>query len=251
MNRPVALFIPCYVDQLAPEVGMASVRVLERAGCTVSYDSEQTCCGQPFLNTGETEAATELGARHLRQFEGHETIVCPSGSCVATVRNRYAELGIGLDEAGRSQRRNTYELGEFLVRELGTISLGARFEHRVSVLPSCHGLRDLGLGSPSELPGASEPAPIDILLDAVAGLVRVPSVRDECCGFGGTFAVNLPEVSARMGRARLREWADAGADYVTSTDVSCLLHLEGLRRREGYGPQPIHLAEILAADAEA
>lgn len=251
MMRPVSLFVPCYVDQLAPEVGMASVRVLERAGCEVSYDPEQTCCGQPFLNIGEASAAATLGEKHLRQFEGHETIVCPSGSCVATVRNRYGELGIGLDEADRMQRQNTFELGEFLVRELGTTSLGARFEHRVAVLPSCHGLRDLGLGSPSELPGPSEPAPIDSLLDAVDGLVRVPSERDECCGFGGMFAVKFPEVSARMGRARLREWADAGTEYVTSTDVSCLLHLEGLRRREGYGPQSIHLAELLAAGDDA
>jgi len=230
---------------------MASVRVLERAGCNVSYEPEQTCCGQPFLNMGEASAAAKLAEKHLRLFEGHETIVCPSGSCVATVRNRYTELEIGLEEPARTQRQNTFELGEFLVRELGTTSLGSRFEHRVAVLPSCHGLRDLGLGSPSELPGLSEPAPINELLDAVDGLIRVPSERDECCGFGWSFAVKFPEISARMGRARLQEWADAGAEYVTSTDVSCLLHLEGLRRREGFGPRPIHLAELLATGDDA
>ncbi|MCP3985219.1 MAG: (Fe-S)-binding protein, partial [bacterium] len=161
------------------------------------------------------------------------------------------ELEAGLDGPDRTQRQNTFELGEFLVRELGVTSLGARFEHRVAVLQSCHGLRDLGLGSPSELPAAAEPAPIDALLDGVAGLIRVPSERDECCGFGGMFTVGFPEVSARMGRARLREWADAGAEYVTGTDASCLLHLDGLRRREGYGPQPIHIAELLASEGEA
>lgn len=247
MSRPVALFVPCYVDQLAPNVAMASVRVLERAGCEVHYDPEQTCCGQPFLNMGAADAAARLAEAHLLRFAGHDTIVCPSGSCVATVRHRYPELGVGVDEAGRKQRQRTFELGEFLIRELGTATLGGRFEHRVAVLQSCHGLRDLGLGSPSELPGPSEPGPIELLLDAIEGLSRVPSLRDECCGFGGTFAVKFPEISARMGRARLREWADAGAEYVTGTDVGCLLHLDGLRRREGYGPQPIHLAEILAS----
>ncbi len=251
MSRPVSLFVPCYVDQLAPEVAMATVRVLERAGCEVRYDPEQTCCGQPFLNQGEAGAAASLAEAHLARFDTADTVVCPSASCVATVRGRYPELGVGDDERGRAQRRRTFELGEFLVGELGTTALGARFPHRVAVLESCHGLRELGLGSPSERPGASDPAPIDVLLAAVDGLTRAPSARDECCGFGGTFAVKFPEVSARMGRARLREWSEAGAEFVTGTDVSCLLHLEGVRRREGFGPKAIHLAEILAGEDPA
>lgn len=242
----VGLFVPCYVDQLAPEVGLATARVLERVGCTVHYDPSQTCCGQPFLNLGAAELGARLAKRHLELFAKYETVVCPSGSCTAAVRHRFPELGVGSDEDGRAQRARTFELSEFLVRQLERSSLDARFPHRVALLASCHGLRDLGLGTSSESVGARERSPAEVLLAEVEGLTLVPSLRDECCGFGGSFAVKLPEVSTRMGRARLREWADAGAEYVTSTDVSCLLHLDGLRRREGLGPEPIHLAEILA-----
>ncbi len=245
----VGLFVPCYVDQLAPQVGLATVRVLERAGCRVHYNPEQTCCGQPFLNLGAGDSAVRLARRHMERFARYDTVVCPSASCTATVRLRYPELGVGTDTAGCRLRERTFELGEFLVRELGRTALGAHFPHRVAVLPSCHGLRDLGLGTPSERPGPAEPAPVEQLLQDVAGLTLVASARDECCGFGGAFSVKLPEVSARMGRARLRGWSESGAEYVTATDVSCLLHLEGLRRREGHGPRAIHLAEILASEA--
>ncbi len=246
----VGLFIPCYVDQLAPDVGMATVRVLEKAGCEVDYDPNQTCCGQPFLNMGAADEATKLASRHLERFAAYDTVVCPSGSCTATVRHRYPELGVGTDEGGSALRARTFELGEFLVRVSGTTQLGARFEHRVALLESCHGLRDLGLGTGSEQPGSSMPSPAEALLAEVEGLTRIPSVRDECCGFGGTFAVKFPEVSSRMGRARMKEWSTAGAEYVTGTDVSCLLHLDGIRRREGIGPKPIHLAELLAHTEE-
>jgi len=243
----VGLFVPCYVDQLAPEVGLATVQVLERAGCTVHYDPEQTCCGQPFLNLGAASEAGRLARRHMERFARYDAVVCPSASCTATVRGRYAGLGVGTDAAGSRLRARTFELGEFLVRELGRTALGAHFPHRVALLPSCHGLRDLGLGTPSERPGPAEPSPAARLLQEVAGLSLVPSERDECCGFGGVFSVELPEVSARMGRARLRGWSESAAEYVTATDVSCLLHLDGLRRREGHGPRAIHLAQILAA----
>ena len=246
--RRVALFVPCYVDLMAPRVAEASWRVLERAGCTVSYDARQTCCGQPFWNTGATREAAALARRHAEIFGACDTVVCPSASCVATVRNRHPELGV---DSGRAR---TFELAEFLVRELGHVSLGARFPHRVALLQSCHGLRELGLGTPSELaPGAArEPGVVECLLGAVEGLTLVPSARpDECCGFGGAFSVKLPEVSARIGRARLAELAETEAEFVVGTDVSCLLHLDGIRRREGRGPVPIHLAEVLAAGEPA
>ena len=239
----VALFVPCYVDQLAPDVAWATLRVLERAGCQVSYDPGQTCCGQPFLNVGAHKEAKRLAESHLLRFAGADAVVSPSASCVATVRHRYA--GLGLDAHGVAR---TWELGEFLVKKLGKLALGARFPYRVALLQSCHGLRELGLGTPSERgPGASEPSPTEQLLVAVEDLRLVPLERpDECCGFGGAFSVTHPTLSGRMGRARLRACADAGADYVTGTDVSCLLHLDGIRRREGFGPRAIHLAEILA-----
>jgi L-lactate dehydrogenase complex protein LldE len=244
----VALFVPCFVDQLAPQVAHAAVRVLERVGCTVDYDPEQTCCGQPFLNLGAAREAARLARAHVARFAGAAAIVCPGASCVATVRERYAELGV---EAGAAERSRTFELGEFLVRELGRLDVGAAFPHRVALLQSCHGLRDLGLGRPSESASRepADPGPTEALLRAVRGLELVPADRDECCGFGGAFSVELPEVSVRMGRARLRAFAASGAEYVTATDASCLLQLEAIRRREGAGPRPIHLAEVLAGDA--
>jgi L-lactate dehydrogenase complex protein LldE len=240
----VSLFVPCYVDQLAPDVAWATVRVLERAGCRVDYDPAQGCCGQPFLNRGALREARALARGHAERFGAAEAVVSPSASCVATVRHRYAALGA-------PDTAPTYELGEFLVRVLGKTFLGARFPYRVGVLQSCHGLRELGLGAPSERHGPpAERSPLESLLAGVEDLALVtPERADECCGFGGAFSVTHPTLSGRMGRARLRALADAGAEYVTGTDVSCLLHLDGLRRREGYGPRAIHLAEILANGA--
>jgi L-lactate dehydrogenase complex protein LldE len=244
----VGLFIPCYVDQLAPAVGEATVAVLERAGCTVDYDFAQTCCGQPFWNLGLAAEATRLARAHLERFARHDAVVCPSASCVATVRHHYPSLGVGTDAAGRRVRERCFELTEFLARELGRVELGARFPHKVALLASCHGLRELGLGHPSETAGAAtEVGPTERLLRAVEGLdLRTPS-RDECCGFGGAFAVEFPEVSGRIGRDKLADLAATGAEYVTATDTSCLLHLDGIRRRIGSGPKAIHVAEILAA----
>ncbi len=244
----VALFLPCYVDQLAPDVAWATLRVLERAGCQVDYDPDQGCCGQPFLNRGALREARALASRHLRCFAGAAAVVSPSSSCVATVRRRFGELGVsGAHESGP----RTFELSEFLVRVLGKTQLGARFPYRVAMLQSCHGLRELGLGTPSERAGGElAPSPLESLLRAVEDLALVSVERpDECCGFGGAFSVTHPTLSARIGRARLRAMADAGAQYVTGTDASCLLHLDGIRRREGFGPRAIHLAEILANGA--
>lgn len=248
----VALFVPCYVDQLAPNVAIATVRVLERVGCDVHYDPDQTCCGQPLLTLGAGGDAARVARAHLARFEraGADAIVCPSGSCVATVRERFPELGVGSDAAGRALRAVTFELGEFLVRRLGLRDVGAAFPQRVALLASCHGLRDLGLGTPSERAGApAAPGSTELLLRAVKGLELVLPERDECCGFGGAFALKAPEISARMGRARLRALAATGAAFAVSTDTSCLLHLDGLRRRGAAGPRGIHLAEVLASEA--
>ncbi len=244
----VGLFIPCYVDQLAPAVGEATVAVLERAGCTVDYDPAQTCCGQPFLNLGLADEAARLARAHLDRFARYDAVVCPSASCVATVRRHYGTLGVGKGAAGQHARERTFELSEFLVRILGCIELGARFPHTVALLASCHGLRELGLGHASEIVGPlGEPGPTEQLLRAVAGLeLQMPS-RDECCGFGGAFSVEFPELSGRIGRDRLADLAATGAAFITATDTSCLLHLDGIRRRNGAGPQAIHLAEILAS----
>jgi len=243
----VELFIPCYVDQLAPQVGLATVAVLERLGCRIRFDRRQTCCGQPFVTTGARAEAARLAKRHLEIFSGADAVVCPSASCVATVRHRYADL-VGEAEA-RALAARTFELGEFLVRVLNRTDVKARFPHRVALLESCHGLRELDLGWPSErLSRAPRLGVTESLLRAVQGLSLCElERRDECCGFGGAFSVEYPELSGRIGRAKLAALAASGAEYVTATDVSCLLHLDGLRRRAGGGPQPVHLAEILAS----
>lgn len=248
----VALFVPCFVDQLAPEAARAALRVLERAGCHVHYDPGQTCCGQPFLSAGHAREGERLARRHLERFRGFDAVVAPSASCVATVRRRYAELGLAAEDEAARQCARTFELGEFLVRELGRTDVGAHFPHRVALLPSCHGLRELGLGRPSERAPRAEgtPGPTEALLRAVRGLELAPLERpDECCGFGGAFSTWLPAVSARMGRARMDALEASGAAYVTGTDASCLLHLEGIRLRRGRGPRPLHLAQVLDAGA--
>ena len=244
----VDLFVPCYVDQLVPQVGLASVALLERLGCRVRYDARQTCCGQPFVTTGALAEAERLAKRHLGLFAKAEAIVCPSASCVATVRHRYAEL-VGAEPA-RALAARTFELGEFLVRVLNRTDVGASFPHRVALLESCHGLRELELGWPSERIARAPAAGItESLLRAVAGLeLCEPARPDECCGFGGAFSVTHPELSSRIGRAKLAALAQSGAEFVTGTDASCLLHLDGLRRREGAGPRFVHLAEILAGE---
>jgi L-lactate dehydrogenase complex protein LldE len=243
----VDLFIPCYVDQLAPQVGLASVELLERLGCRVRFDPRQTCCGQPFVTTGARDEAVRLARRHVRVLESAEVVVCPSASCVATIRHRYADL-VGEAEA-RGLASRTFELGEFLVRVLNRSDVGARFPHRVALLESCHGLRELELGWPSERTSRAPGAGVtESLLRAVAGLELCEVARrDECCGFGGAFSVEFPELSARIGRAKLAALAKSDAEFVTGTDVSCLLHLDGLRRREGVGPRVLHLAEILVS----
>lgn len=243
----VELFIPCYVDQLAPQVGLASATLLERLGCRVRFDPRQTCCGQPFVTTGARDEAARLARRHLRVFEGADAIVCPSASCVATVRHRYADLIGEADARGLAAR--TFELGEFIIRVLNRSDVGARFPHRVALLESCHGLRELELGWPSErVSRAPRPGVTESLLRAVDGLELCEiERRDECCGFGGAFSVEYPEISARIGGAKLAALSASGAEFVTGTDASCLLHLDGLRRRAGTGPRVLHLAEILAS----
>jgi L-lactate dehydrogenase complex protein LldE len=242
----VNLFVPCYIDQAYPQVGLAAAAVLRRAGCTVLFDPRQTCCGQPMANTGCSRDAATLARRHLDIFRGGVT-VCPSGSCVSMVRHRYRELGLSLSPEDEATMAGTFELSEYLVGQLGIEDVGARFAHRVVLHQSCHGLRELRLGPSSERAGGEGHGSAERLLRHVAGLELVlPERRDECCGFGGTFAATEAALSVRMGEDRCAQLAATGAAYVTATDVSCLMHLGGVAARRG-GPKVIHLAEILAA----
>lgn len=241
----VGLFIPCYVDQLYPQVGMATVRLLEKLGVEVDFPEAQTCCGQPMANTGCTEEARPLAAKFLQIFRDYEYVVCPSGSCTAMVRHHYGEYLDG-QPGFEALRKKTYELCEFLVDVLKVDKLPGRFPHRVGLHQSCHGLRELRLAASSEIVGPAF-GKVRQLLELIDGVKLVEPTRpDECCGFGGTFAVNEAAVSAMMGQDRIHDHEQAGAEVLTANDMSCLMHLDGLIRREGKSIRVMHIAEILA-----
>jgi L-lactate dehydrogenase complex protein LldE len=241
----VGLFIPCYIDQFYPQVGMATLQILERRGMRVEYPDAQTCCGQPMANSGCTDDARPLARRFLRLFGGYDHVVAPSGSCVSMVRNHYGEL-VG-DEPGFDRlRRNTYELCEYLVDVLEVKRVEGRFAHKVGLHESCHGLRELRLGSGSErrVPAFNK---VRGLLEQLAGIELVDLARpDECCGFGGTFAVSEEAVSCMMGADRVADHERGGAEIITGTDMSCLMHLDGLIRRARKPMRIMHVAEVLA-----
>lgn len=242
----VALFIPCYIDQLYPQVGLATVELLERLGVQVHFPAEQTCCGQPMANTGCSEAARPLARRFFEIFKGYEHVVCPSGSCVAMVRHHYDEYLSG--EPGFEElKQRTRELCEFLHDVLGLRQLQGKFAHRVGLHQSCHGLRELRLASSSELVavGFDKVRPLLASLDGIE-LTHLER-PDECCGFGGTFAVSEEAVSSMMGLDRIYDHERAGTEILTATDMSCLMHLDGLLRRQRKAMRVMHVAEILAA----
>lgn len=242
----VALFVPCYVDQLYPQVALATVRVLERLGVEVVFPEEQTCCGQPMANAGFAAEAAPLARRFLEVFGGFDHVVCPSGSCTSMVRNHYDPFLAGRP-GFEELKRGTFELCEFLVDVLGVGKLEGRYPHKVGLHRSCHGLRELRLGSSSERMDAPRFDKVGQLLAGLEGIELVQlSRQDECCGFGGTFAVAEEAVSCLMGRDRIADHAQAGAEVVTGTDVSCLMHLDGLARRAGRPLRFRHVAEILA-----
>jgi L-lactate dehydrogenase complex protein LldE len=243
----VQLFAPCFVDQLQPRVGLATVALLEGLGHEVEFPGDQTCCGQPFLNCGDRDGARALARRLPRVFAGDGPVVCPSASCTAMVRHHL--VGLVEDEAeARALAARTFELCEFLVHHGDAERLTGRFPHRVGLHTGCHGLRELGLGGATEVPGA-HPSLVAGLLGRLEGLELVePERPDECCGFGGTFAVTEPEVSCAMGRDRLLDHGRAGAEVIVTTDGSCQLHLEGLRGRGAAGPPLMHVAEVLAGE---
>jgi L-lactate dehydrogenase complex protein LldE len=233
----VALFIPCFVDQLVPQVGLATARLLRRLGQDVTYPVGQTCCGQPALNAGAVPDATVLARRQLDVLaQGDpEAVVAPSGSCVANLRkvwpHRTGERHPLLDRL--------YELTEFVTGVLGVTDVGGAFAGTVTVHDGCHPLRELGVRDGPRR-----------LLDAVSGLRRVEmSPAGECCGFGGTFAVKFAEVSAGMGGRRVRAIEATGADAVVSTEPSCLMQIDGLLRRKKSRVRALHIAEVLAGSS--
>jgi len=244
----VGLFIPCYIDQLYPQVGMATVELLESLGVEVDFPQAQTCCGQPMANTGCTDAAKPLAWRFVEIFAPYDHVVAPSGSCVAMVRHHYHEyFPDGSSRAFDYERAaaKTYELTEFLVDVLRVTDVAGTFSHRVGLHQSCHGLRELRLGRSSEVVGQPYNKARQ-LLESLDGITLVDLSRsDECCGFGGTFAVSEEAVSCMMGRDRIHDHEQTGAEIITANDMSCLMHLEGLIRRDKKPLRVMHIAELL------
>jgi L-lactate dehydrogenase complex protein LldE len=230
----IGLFVTCLADTLFPEVGRATVAVLERLGIEVMFPPAQTCCGQMHLNTGYTTEATALARRFVEIFEPFDAIVSPSASCVALVRGHYPEL-LGGDDRGVPAR--TWELSQLLVERLGVDDVGSTFAGSLTYHPTCHSLRHLRLGE----------APLR-LLRTVPGLdlVELPQA-EECCGFGGTFAVKNADVSAAMLEDKLACVLQTQADVVCACDASCLMHIGGGLHRRGSAIRPLHLAEVLAS----
>jgi L-lactate dehydrogenase complex protein LldE len=234
----VALFITCVNDTLYPRTGQAVVTLLERLGVDVEFPGGQTCCGQPQFNTGYRTEAEPLARRYAEVFRGYDHIVVPSGSCAAMVRENYPRLAAA---ATRDAVAATRELTEFLVDVLGVTDVGAYYPHTVTYHPTCHGLRMLGLGDRPRR-----------LLEAVRGLrLRELEGAEECCGFGGTFAVKNPAVSAAMGADKARHIEETGAESVCTVDNSCLMHIGGVLTRRDSAVRPVHIAEILARTEEA
>jgi L-lactate dehydrogenase complex protein LldE len=241
----VALFATCFNDTLWPEAPRATVTLLERLGCRVAFPREQTCCGQMFTNTGYADEATPLVRRFVDVLGGYDHVVAPSGSCVGSVREQHAMLARragddGLERAARDTATRVHELSEFVVDVLGVTDVGAYFPHRVTYHPTCHSLRMLHVGD----------RPLR-LLRAVRGidLVDLPSA-EECCGFGGTFAVKNADTSIAMGSDKAHHVRTTGAEVLVAGDSSCLAHVGGLLDRQRAGVRTMHLAQVLASTEE-
>lgn len=241
----VGLFIPCYVDAIYPEVGVATYKLLRSLGVDVAYPLHQTCCGQPMANAGFQEMARPLARRFDELFHNFDYVVAPSASCVAFVRYNYPQIMKG--EHTCISYGKTIDVVEFLHDVLKVQSLQSSFPHKVSVHNSCHGVRELSLSLSSEQNISPYNKIID-LLHLVKGItICEPERKDECCGFGGMFAIEEPDVSMRMGQDKIRRHMDTGADFVTGPDSSCLMHMQGIARKQNLPIKFIHVVQILAA----
>ncbi|MDO4247081.1 MAG: (Fe-S)-binding protein [Deinococcus sp.] len=238
----IDLFLTCVNDALFPGTGQATVRLLERLGHTVNFNPCQTCCGQMHLNSGYRDDALALARKFVRDFADSEVVVTPSGSCAAMVRELYPEAARW---AGDEQllgdveklAPRVFELSEFLVNKLGVTDVGAYYPHRVTYHPTCHAMRSLRVGD----------APLKLLQNVRGMTLLELEGANECCGFGGTFAVKNPDVSAAMLTDKARHIIDTGAEACTAGDNSCLLHIGGGLHRLRSGTRTVHLAEILAS----
>ena len=240
--QEVQLFITCIIDTLYPNIGEAVVRVLERAGAKVNFPMEQTCCGQPAFNAGMREEARRMARHTIEVFEKSKSpIVLPSGSCTSMIRNHYEEL-FADDPDWLSRAREiasrTYEFSEFLVDVLGVYDLGVQYNGKITYHSSCHLLRELGVDRQPRL-----------LLSYVKGaeFVELPHA-DECCGFGGVFSVEYPEISEQMLTRKIENIVKTNAPVIVSCDAGCMMHINGGLHRLGYNQRVLHIAELLDSD---
>jgi L-lactate dehydrogenase complex protein LldE len=240
MGNRVSLFVTCMVDQLFPKVGMAMADVLERLGYAVDFPEEQTCCGQPAYNSGYRAEARTVARHFLRTFEASETIVVPSGSCTAMVTHHFQDLFQKEPETlalVRAMEKKVHEFATFLTDVAGVEDVGARMDGVATFHDGCHGLRELGIRSAPRR-----------LLACVKGLkLREMAPAEECCGFGGTFAVKFAELSGAMARTKIDAIVATGADTVVSLDPSCLMQIQGALSRAGLNIRTMHMAEVLAS----
>lgn len=243
----VALFVPCYVDQFYPQAAIATLELLEKLGVTVEVPEKQACCGQPMANSGFSQLTSGCDANMVDNFSNYDYVVCPSGSCTLHVKDHLHVAG--KEEAARHIRSHIKELTEFLTDVLHVDQLDATFNHKVGIHQSCHGQRGLKLSQMSELVALPFSKP-EKLLRMVKGIELIGLDRpDECCGFGGTFCVSEEAVSVKMGIDRVADHKRHGAEFITAADMSCLMHLEGILRRQKSNTKVIHIAEILNASA--
>jgi L-lactate dehydrogenase complex protein LldE len=236
----IALFVTCLADTMFPAAAKATVHLLERLGHEVVFPEDQTCCGQMHINTGYQKDALPLVRRHVQVFEPYDVVVAPSGSCVGSVRHQHAMVAAGdpaLATRAAAVASRTYELSELLVDVLGVEDVGASYPHRVTYHPTCHSLRVLRVGD----------KPVR-LLRQVRGLdlVELPAA-EQCCGFGGTFAVKNADTSSAMLADKIAHVLETGAEVCTAGDSSCLMHIGGGLSRQQTGVRTVHLAEILAS----
>ncbi|MDU1891409.1 MAG: (Fe-S)-binding protein [Dysgonomonas sp.] len=241
----VGLFIPCYIDAIYPEVGIATLELLEKLGVDVGFPLEQTCCGQPMTNEGDFESSRQAEELFVNNFKDFDYVVGPAGSCVKQIRIHYDKLE-QTDEV-RHVREKTYELVEFLHDILKVESFpDIKFPYKVALHNSCSSIRGLNIARPSELMEKPFNKSAD-LLNMVEGLELVELSRpDECCGFGGTFCVTDEVVSTKMGCDKVADYVAHGAEYVVSPDMSCLMHQQGVAHKSGVTHIPfIHIAQVL------
>ncbi len=234
----VDLFIPCFIDQFYPNTAMNMIKVLERVGCGVNYNHEQTCCGQPSFNAGYWDQTKEVGEKFIKEFQSDRYIVSPSTSCTGFVKNYYGEVfqNSVLHNQYRQVQKNMYEFSDFLVNILKITDLGAKLDGVATFHDSCSGLREYGIHR--------EPR---VLLSKVRGLeFREMANTDVCCGFGGSFAVKHENIAVGMAEQKLLAAEAVGADYLISTDLSCLMHLDGYIKKNQKSIKVMHLVDALA-----